>query len=266
MATRTFSMAFTLALLFQATAAASTFFYDDFEDGSVVDGSPVTWNETYPPWNTGTREVIDGSYVLTPGFDAIRSNYWENDSNVEGLVFRDFSIRTQARVLGTENGVAIGFNARDTHPQSPDGQTGRNIYAWLGTDGSMEIGLGVNNATASILATLQSNLRPTDEDVILRMDVFGESVKLWAWPADDARPTSPQLAVNLPGRPPTPFNTAGQVGIWNGQVDVDLSDTMVPVAFRYVEVVPEPSTLPMAALAAAGLVVVRFARGRALHR
>jgi RNA polymerase sigma factor (sigma-70 family) len=45
---------------------AAQFFVDDFEDGNIFDGNPVTWRTEGPPYDAGINEVVNGNLVLTP--------------------------------------------------------------------------------------------------------------------------------------------------------------------------------------------------------
>jgi hypothetical protein len=93
-------------------------FYDDFEDGSISDGNPVSWVPGPSPFNLGTREVVQGSMVVNPPtvatpFPGAPANAAEADTYVEGQLYGDVSIRTRFRVTGAGDYWVI-LGARDT--------------------------------------------------------------------------------------------------------------------------------------------------------
>jgi hypothetical protein len=64
------------------------------------------------------------------------------------------------------------------------------------------LSFGISGSFVSI----NSDLRPTQEDVILQLDVVGDSITAWAWRAGEAKPTTPvftrindQLTAGFPG-------------------------------------------------------------------
>ena len=122
------SLVWTVIVVFLLTCSSSNaqlqppYFVDDFEDGNAEDNNPVTW-QLAAPYDTGTAEVINGEYVLTPPNTATplpgALNWSEVDSVVAGPDFREVSVYTQLRVLGSGNEYA-GVFARGTY--APTGE------------------------------------------------------------------------------------------------------------------------------------------------
>jgi hypothetical protein len=206
---------------------AATIFYDDFEDGSATDGSPVTW--TPRVYTNGSFQVDAGSYTLTPGVvgEAVVSV-------VDGLTAANVSIRSQVRTSGNVDG--IGLFARF--------EEGAFTYQG-GIDAAGDVYIGWNGPDTRYtnLGNVLTALRPTLYDVSLQFDVFGDDLRMYAWRSGEAMPAQPTVHVlsSLRSEP-------GQVGVLN-----DPRSSAV-VAFRYVHVadapIPEPSTLGLLGLAA----------------
>ena len=145
-----------------SSAAQGQFFRDDFEDGSVKDGSPVTWVTEVPDFPEGDYRVEDGSFVLTPRPSEFFADYWETDWEVERELPADFVVRTQVRALTS---ITPGFSyqgiyARDTH--NVNARQGLSVTALVTSDGYVAIlrvtdgrGTHVTNRTLPGLSSLK---------------------------------------------------------------------------------------------------------------
>jgi hypothetical protein len=79
---------------------------------------PVRWIPEFPPFHPGTREVVQGSLVLTPPsvatpFPGAPADAAEADTAVDGKPYGDLSILTRFRVTGAGNYWVI-LSARST--------------------------------------------------------------------------------------------------------------------------------------------------------
>jgi hypothetical protein len=233
--------------LWAASAAQAQYFRDDFEDGSVTDGSPVTWVTEVPDFPEGDYRVENGSFILTPRPSEFFADYWETDWEVERELPADVVVRTQVRAL---TNVAPGFSyqgiyARDTH--NVNARQGNAVGALVTSNGYVAIlrvadgeGTHVTHRTIPELSSLK--------DIHLELRLSGIEATLYAWPDGSPRPTTPTLFVRSVGGI---YDTPGRVGVYAGQQD----DTpLVASAFRFFEAspIPEPSTLGLLGLAAAG--------------
>lgn len=229
------------------------YFYDDFEDGSVDDGDPVTWTPE-APFDRGTREVIDGSFVVTPGSIPTEFfNYSESDTVAAGVVFQDVSVRTQVRVL-EDSDYIVGVAARGAITEA--GLQDGSVYGayWASRK---QLTIGAFNVTQDRETNWYATtaLDAHSSDLNLKLDVVGDTAALTAWADGQEMPDEPQLFVsNLPAYAPT----EGHLGMWTGQF---LSSPRSPVAFRFFEAapIPEPSS---AALCLVGLLVFPLVRKR----
>ncbi len=235
------ALAFVFAFAITLPANAGKVFYDDFEDGSATDGNPVNWVPV-PGWSSGTREVIDGSFVHTPrGLGGVDD---EMDTEVAGEIYQDVSIRTRV-LAGKGNDVALF--ARSTFV---DGSQ-RSEFQFIGgffSSGELTLRYaGVNPDGGLFAATLQdfsTGWTPSAQDIYLQMDLIGDILSLTGWLDGAAKPSQPQLIANIGSITDGNLNEVerGTVGVFvvpHGGRDIPAPQ---PVAFRYVEVVPEPST------------------------
>jgi RNA polymerase sigma factor (sigma-70 family) len=216
------------------TASAATIFFDDFEDGSATDGSPVTWR----PWTegsaaNGTFDASTGDFVLNP----------QSDVNSLGAVLdpavnlANFSIRTQLRNSGIDDaatqGSGILIRANFANPAYTFFDCG------IDTDGLLYI---ASHGPFMDLGNAQTDLRPLEEDVVLQVDVFGASLSLFAWRPGEPKPQQPQV------RATSGSHMSGSIGIYYNPPPGNGTAT-----FRYVHVadmsIPEPSGISLAAAA-----------------
>jgi hypothetical protein len=103
------------------------------------------------------------------------------------------------------------------------------------------------------LHSTQVDFDPKLEDVILQLDIIENTITYWAWPADEPRPAVPLGSVV------DSTLTSGTIFIAGS--DINLGST----AFRYVHIanttiIPEPSTVALAAIAPLALVFWRWPR------
>jgi hypothetical protein len=127
------------------------------------------------------------------------------------------------------------LNALDSHTTSFE--EGASAYGGILIDGnSQHLFLNYEaDGNISRLATVNTDLSHLTNDMNLRLVVEGNFLSLTAWPTGDDEPEEPQVTAELPE---IFSDVQGRVGVFVGN-----RDSSVPVAFRYVSVVPEPSSL-----------------------
>jgi hypothetical protein len=151
-------------------SAEGDWIFDDFEDGDAVDGHPFTWlADSSKPG--GTREVVGGDYVLTHNGEA--------DSDVLESVGAtgDVSVRSQMRFSNSDVGNAAIY-ARAV--------AGISYYAGLTRSGRVHVG-----QNGGAYHSVQTNLRPVDQDVTVQLDIIGDNISVKAWPSGDPEPEAP---------------------------------------------------------------------------
>lgn len=264
---RSISMAIAVMMLMiiaAPSAWAGKAFLDDFEDGNATDGSPVTWAAYTPPFDLGSRTVVDGSYVLTPSDTPIPyygPYYAETDSFVEGGVYRDVSIYAVVSVSQSD-GYSVGFNARDpltvfppTHePVSEAFLTAALQYIPESGIQSVTIGYVCGWECSGRLTSTPTQLAAHATDVHLQFDVFGDFAELFAWADGESKPSRPTTRARVPGN----IASEGAVGVWYGAGIPPYETGSASFRFVEVRVIPEPTGI---ALAACGLLTMA-----ALHR
>ena len=168
---------------------AATVFYDDFDDGNAADGTPVTW-VVQGAWPFGTFNVADGDLRVTAtqsGSPAV--------IGVSALTLGDASIRAQVRLEGTsDESVAVFLRGAES------GGVGKSHAIEIAADGGLWVGV------ANEFVPMNSDLRPTEEEIILQIDAIGDTISYWAWRASEGMPTEPvreytnnELSLGIPG-------------------------------------------------------------------
>ena len=242
-------------------------FIDDFEDGSATDGNPVNWIHQIPPFDQGVAEVTDGAFHLTPSPTAppipvagIGPEYIELQVLAEGHVYQDVSVHTLISVSGQES-YAVGVQARDT--AYIDQALGVAVWATLSMDsfGNKRVHLGgaTDGGVFPGLAR-QTTLNAQESDVHLQLDIVGDTAKVFAWADGDEMPTSPQLTRQVD----TTQMVEGNVILWYGQ-DRPPIQSLQTATFRFVEVVPEPSSSALVFAAVISVFVSQRKRLRSTY-
>jgi hypothetical protein len=219
-------------------AAVGPAFFDDFSDLDPFDGSPVTWH----PGDVATLDATSGDLVMNAGAG---EGAWASSPAPGPTTYWDVSIRTQLRLLAGEPGGEIAHSLGVFARSSPGG--GDLLYgAGLDPDGNIEINLFVSGFGITNLASMPTALDVFSQDIHLQFDLFGDTLSLTAWADGTPQPATPQLTVidtfiSEPGF----LGVAGQVGSPSTTV------------FRFVNVIPEPSTALLIGLGLVGLGVSR---------
>jgi hypothetical protein len=213
---------------------AGEFFLDDFEDGNATDGSPATWAHSAPPFDQGNFAVVNGSLAITPATSGTPPfpNLWETDVYLANQLYHDVNVHAQFRALA-QGSSWVGINALDT--EATQGRSGVYATGFIVQDGANRFLRITQNDSA--IATSNTTLSQLTDELNMRFVVTGLRASLTAWPLGTPEP-APQLSVTLPA---SYASTEGHVTIWAGN-----RTTSVPVAFRFVNVVPEPASITIA--------------------
>lgn len=218
---------------------AATVYYDDFEDGSVIDGTPVRWTGG----TSGLPQVNSGDLVVS-GVDVPFASIPQSLLNVA-----DVSVRTVARMVdGPSMGIAARSNAA-------------NYYGYLFVDDTeMTAGIGAGGSLCcdDLVPPVNIGVDPRQQDVAMQLDVFDDKIRFWVWPAGEPMPTVPTVeAVDTRVK-------IGTVGVWVAGADWDQPNPqdVATGRFRFVHVantpLPEPSTTGLLVFGTcAGLVLKR---------
>jgi RNA polymerase sigma factor (sigma-70 family) len=215
---------------------ADTIFFDDFNDGSAMDGSPVTWIPV-PGFNTGTFSAATGDYVLTQPANGAPQVVYPNI-----LPLGTTSIRSRVRELQGSGPISLFGRFNTIAPQS-------GYQAGIEPGGLYIVRTNApfNNTD---LASTTTDLNPSVEDVFLQFDMIGSQLNLFAWRAGDAKPNSPTLSA---------IDNTFPTGIAGILIDSEASHS---IAFRFVHVadmpIPEPTSVALGSLGFVALASFAF--------
>jgi hypothetical protein len=200
--------------------SADTLFRELFDDGSIYDNSPVSWVPTV--YTNGTYDLVGNDLQLR--------------ANVVGQplvllaaqpTLADVSIRTQLRVEGGSYGSSVF--ARFT-------QGVATYQAGIQTTGAAYIGWNDSTTQFHQLSSIQTDLRPTEEDVMVQFDAFGNSLLLYLWRPGEAKPLEPTI-----------FTTSDQISSPGFVGLLSHLQTDGKTTFRFVEVadtsIEDPSSV-----------------------
>jgi hypothetical protein len=213
----------------------ATVFYDDFSDGDLQDGDPVTWVPDTEP--DDVIAVVDGDLVIS----AAGSVGGSGRASTVGLNLENASIRTQVRLI---EGNVFGVGAR-WNPSFPS-NSARGYFGYVDAEG--EVGLGVNGS-GEFLGWVMTDLQPLQEDIMMQLDVIGSQISIWAWRTNEEMPSHP-IVTRADSR-----LTAGNIDTFVARFPPNSEPVEGVVRFVHVADthIPEPSTL-LLALVALGVV------------
>lgn len=186
-------------------------FCDDFSDGSLADGQPVSWRTL-----SGQTSLRDDSLVISrqiPGFPRVTVS--------PAPTLSDISIRSQIRL---PQGGQIGFATR-TGAVGPRGDYGG--FLW----GDRAV-VGIGGSNSEVFADAPFEFDYTTEDTLIQFDVFDDHLQFWAWPAGETMPSEPLVsAVN---------DELSEGGFYLWASVGDSGDSETTGMFRFVQVATQP--------------------------
>lgn len=212
-------------------ASADTVFRDTFDDRNSQDGMPVTWVP-----DSGTWDAASGDYVTSGS--AIRLSISPDH------VLSDTSVRTQIRLGGeNEQGLGAGIAFR---------RTPGDIFFGYGASLLDNTTLGLFRVDGGpgivVLDTATASFDVVGQDISVQIDAFEDQISMWAWPAGETIPASPQVVVS------DSTYTEGNVGIFSNESPGVSTFRFVHAADTHI---PEPSTTVLAVLGLGGALAIR---------
>lgn len=104
-----------------------------------------------------------------------------------------------------------------------------------------------------MLAQTPVDFDVSEEDVLIQLDVFEDTISFWAWPADEQMPDAPTLTAEGQSV------ASGRIFLWTGKSTAG-PGTPVEGAFRFVHLatasIPEPSSTLLAVFGWIGVVAI----------
>lgn len=177
-----------LACVASVRTATAVSWYDDFNDGSVTDGSPFTWEQNLFGFFPGNYTVTAGDYTLSnPGNT-------DNDQQVtwnDGPVFTDLYMRTQGIVLPGSAPNETGGNLALLGRLDPNSVSSYILYIDAGGGLGLQISLGGGVTDLLPSVTLPINAQ---SEIILELDIIGNQLNGYAWQPGTKRPSVPQIS------------------------------------------------------------------------
>jgi len=178
----------------QAVAIAAGW-SDNFNDGNMLDGNPVTWlndlggSGLFP----GDYNASSGDLVMTPAVDGSDASIMI--SLVPAVSFTDVYMRTQGVVLPDPNNPTVnkGGNLVLLGRVDPQNLTGYLVYFDVSGNLNMQILLG--GATVDIGTTFDAPFNAGTE-VNLEMDIVGDQLSAYAWPVGESKPLEAQVTAS----------------------------------------------------------------------
>ena len=157
---------------------AGHFFLDDFSDGDPKDGSPVNW--------LGSGDQDHSGYTLTP--EGLRvGSATAADRDGTPYIYRDVSVRAQIKRISNhtngnwESGLVCRWN-----------NGGPGGY-WIEVRPPNRFWLGHRDRYVLRTASLPFNV--DERELIIRVDMIGDQINCWCWPADEPMPDEPQITL-----------------------------------------------------------------------
>ncbi|MEX2167906.1 MAG: hypothetical protein WD851_01225 [Pirellulales bacterium] len=188
-------------------AALAAGWFDDFNDGSVTDGNPVTWIENAggSPYFPGIYDASSGDYLLNPDDDSLtgQSVTW-----VDGFNFNDTYVRTQGIVMPDPNDPVnnTGGNLVVLGRINPTSLEGYLAYVDVSGNLNIQISFGLGG-TLDIGTTFDLPFNAGSE-IILELNIVGDQLSAFAWQPGQPKPESPQAFAT-----DSTFTSAGMAGL-----------------------------------------------------
>jgi hypothetical protein len=207
-------------------AAHAVSWRDDFNDGNVKDGNPLTWLDNFGGFFPGSYDASSGDYMFTPAVDGSDSSQMSAFVNVP---FTDTYIRTQGKVFPDPNDPANDGGNLVLLART-DLQTISGYLMYFDVSGNLNLQILLGGATQDIGVTFDAPFNAASE-VIIELNVIGDQLSGYAWAADDpnGKPALPQVTAT-----DSTF-TSGIAGIAFAEDDDNTS-----AIFRYVQAQDAP--------------------------
>ena len=159
---------------------------DDFNDGNVVDGNPITWSQNPHGLFPGNYNPSSGDYALShPG----NGNNNQLVTWVESANFTDVYVRTRGVVLpgpAGEDGGNLALLGR------LDATTLSAYLLYLDDGGQLGLQRSAGGQVTDLVPTVNSGVRASGE-VMLELSIVGSQLSGYAWRPGEAKPLTPQI-------------------------------------------------------------------------
>src|SRR5688572_20932746 len=162
------------SLMAVAASAQADGWSDDFNDGSVTDGNPVTWGQNPHQLFPGNYDASSGDYALSaPG----NGNNNQLVSWVDTPVFTDVYIRTRGVVVPGPAGQ--GGNLVLLGRLDPALVTSYILY--LDDGGTLGLQVSLGGTIQNLVPTVNLGGLNAATDVMLELNIVGDQLSGYAW-------------------------------------------------------------------------------------
>lgn len=179
-------LAMLAALLGFYRTALGVSYYDDFNDGNVMDASPETWQQDLFGFFPGVYDASSGDYRLSSpgGTDGDQLVTW-----VDNKSFSSLYTRTQGTILpgpmGEPGGNLVLLGRLDTSTVS-------SYLLYFDAGGTLGLQISLGGALSDLVPSVNAGISASSE-VVMELDIVGDQLSGYVWLAGTPRPSTPQI-------------------------------------------------------------------------
>ena len=186
-----------LAFVSSPSTSLATSWFDDFNDGSIVDGSPVTWTFNEATVTPGSYDPNSGDLVLSAPGDPMPPVPTDPTDNTlapsVGVSFTDTYARTQAITLPDDPNNEARGNAGILLRWNPFTVSGYAVMMDHGDE--LEI-YRIDGGDPNALLIQNSVGVNTLTDAVMEVEMIGSQLSVFMWQAPSAKPSAPIATIN----------------------------------------------------------------------
>jgi hypothetical protein len=175
-------------LLGTALFAQAAGWSDDFNNGSITDGNPVTWGTNPLGFFPGNYDASSGDLQLSaPG----GGNNNQLVAWVDSLTSESLYVRAQGVILPGPNPGEDGGNLALLARLDPNFITGYVMY--LDSGGTLGLQVSLQGVLTDITPTVDLGDLNALSDVIMEFNLVGDQLSGFVWKPGDSKPATPQI-------------------------------------------------------------------------
>jgi hypothetical protein len=169
---------------------------DNFDDGNVTDGNPVTWSND--PLGMG---LFAGNYDASSGDYSLSAPGDGNDEStlvtwVDSPSFTDVYVRSQGTILPGPEPEQVGGNLAILGRLDIATVSGYLLY--LDAGGTLGLQISIGGSTSDLVPTVELSAEgiTAASEVVLELNIVGMELSGYAWLASGSKPAVPQLTAS----------------------------------------------------------------------
>jgi len=169
---------------------------DNFNDGSVTDGSPVTWSQDLFGFFPGNYDASSGDYSLGGALTGQMVTW------VDGVNFTNSYIRTQGVVLPGTLPTEVDGNIAILGRLDVNSVSAYVLY--VDTGGTLGLQISLGGSLSNLAPTVNLGGINALSDIIIELDMVGNQLSGYAWLPGNPKPAVPQITATdgtIPGGP-----------------------------------------------------------------